>query len=117
MEKTSAQVLEFGPLRDLLRGYAASDLGRARVDALTPSVDLAWIEQQQQLTSEIREFRRVGGSFEFGGLTDVSNLLEKSRISGATLESLEIRNVIGIVDRATEWRKITFDPPQTMKSD
>ncbi len=117
MEKTSAQVLEFGPLRDLLRGYAASDLGRARVDALTPSVDLAWIEQQQQLTSEIREFRRVGGSFEFGGLTDVSNLLEKSRISGATLESLEIRNVIGIVDRAAEWRKIAFDPPQAMKSD
>jgi len=40
----------------MLRGYAASDLGRARVAALVPSVDLAWIQNQQQLTAEIREF-------------------------------------------------------------
>ena len=117
MAKSSAAVLEFGLLRDLLRGYAASDLGRARVAALDPSIDLAWIQNQHQLTSEVREFRRVGGNFEFAGLSDITRLLEKSRIEGAALETLEVRDVLTAVDRAAEWREIAFHPPQGMKTD
>ncbi len=117
MANSSARVLEFDPLRELLRGYASSGLGRARVVALQPSVDLQWIQKQQRLTSEIREFRRVGGRFEFAGLVDVSRLLDKSRIEGAVLEALEIRDVLTIVDRAAEWRQIAFNPPQAMKTD
>ena len=117
MANSSAAVLEFGLLRDLLRGYAASDLGRARVAALDPSIDLAWIQNQHQLTSEVREFRRVGGNFEFAGLSDITRLLEKSRIEGAALETLEVRDVLTAVDRAAEWREIAFHPPQGMKTD
>ena len=117
MKNSSAAVLEFGLLRDLLRGYAASDLGRARVAALDPSIDFAWIQNQHQLTSEVREFRRVGGNFEFAGLSDITRLLEKSRIEGAALETLEVRDVLTAVDRAAEWREIAFHPPQGMKTD
>jgi len=117
MQHTSARVLEFDLLRDLLRGYAASNLGRAKIMALSPSTDLAWIENQQQLTSEIREFQHTGGNFNFGGLTDISGLLEKSRIAGAALEPLEIVSVIVLVDRASEWREIALNPPQGMKPD
>ena len=117
MANSSAEVLEFGALRELVRGYAASDLGRVRVSALQPSLDLAWIENQHRLTSDIREFRRVGGNFEFTELTDVSKLLDKSRIAGAALEALEIRDVIAIVERAAEWRAIANDPPQSMEAD
>ncbi len=108
-------MLEFAVLRDLLRGYAGSDLGRAMVEGLGPSIDLAWIENQQQLTAEVREFRRAGGNFNFAGLTDISTLLDKSRIAGAALETLEILDVLTAVDRAAEWREIAFNPPQGMK--
>jgi DNA mismatch repair protein MutS2 len=117
MQHTSARVLEFDALRDLLGGYASSELGRSKVSALAPSRDLSWIVTQQQLTAEIREFRRVGGHFEFSGLADISELLEKSRISGAALETMEIRDVILLVDRAAEWRGIALKPPQAMKQD
>jgi DNA mismatch repair protein MutS2 len=117
MGNSSARVLEFDSLRELVRGYAASDLGRARVASLQPSVDMEWIQKQQRLTSDIREFRRVGGSFEFAGLIDVSRLLDKARIEGAVLEALEIRDVLTIIDRAAEWRQIAFNPPQGMKAD
>ena len=117
MTHSSTRLLEFDSLRDLVRGYAASDLGRARVQALAPSTDLQWIRSQQQLTSEIREFRRAGGSFNFSGLIDISKILEKSRISGVALEPEEIVNVITLVDRAAEWREIAFNPPQGMKTD
>src|SRR5271168_3934588 len=115
IEKSSARVLEFDALRDLLRGYAASPLGQARIAALAPSTDRAWIANQQALTSEIRDFRRVGGRFDFAGLVDVDDLVKKSRISGAVLETAEIRDVLLLVDRAAEWREIAFHPPASMR--
>ena len=114
---SSAHVLEFDALRDLLRGYASSPLGQKRITALTPSTDRGWIESQQQLATEIREFRRVGGRFDFSGLLDVSQPVGKSRIAGAVLETTEIRDVILVVDRAAEWREIVLHPPASMRSD
>jgi len=112
---TGARVLEFESLRDLVRGYAASPLGQGRTAALSPSVDRRWIENQHQLTVEIREFRRVGGRFEFSGLIDISTTVEESRIQGAVLETTEIRNVVLVVDRAAEWREVALSPPAAMK--
>ncbi len=114
---SSARVLEFESLRDLLRGYALSPLGQDRIASLAPSTDPAWIEHQHRLTSEIREFRRAGGGFEFTGLEDITQLLDKSRIAGAALETTEIRDVILLVDRAAEWRAITVSPPAAMKGE
>jgi DNA mismatch repair protein MutS2 len=113
---TSFRVLEFDSLRDLLRGYAASPLGAGRLAELAPTTDRAWIEEQHRLTEEIREFRRVGGRFEFSGLLDVGELLDKSRIAGATLETGEIRDLVLVVDRAAEWREIALSPPAAMKT-
>lgn len=113
---TSARVLEFETFRELLHGYIASPLGEAKLAMLAPSTDKGWIENQQQLTAEVREYRRVGGRFDFSGLIDVTDLLDKSRISGAALEIAEIRDVLLVVDRIAEWREIVFNPPAAMKS-
>jgi DNA mismatch repair protein MutS2 len=113
----SARVLEFDALRELLRGYVSSPLGQERITALAPSTDSEWIENQQELASEVREFRRVGGRFDFSGLTEIGLHVRKSRIAGAALETTEIRDVILVVDRAAEWREIALHPPANMKSD
>src|SRR5258708_7087224 len=117
MTNNSARVLEFDALRELLRGYTASDLGRARVSDLAASTDLAWIQNQQRLTAEVREFRRAGGSFNFFGLMQISELLEKASISGVALEALEIVGVTTVVERAAEWREIALRPPQGMREE
>lgn len=117
LQHSSARVLEFDALRELLRGYASSPLGQARITALAPSTDRDWIESQQQLASETRDFRRVGGRFDFSGLIEITDLVQKSRIAGATLETTEIRDVVLVVDRASEWREISLHPPASMKSD
>ena len=113
---TSARVLEYAVLRELLCGYSTSPLGRARVATLSPGTDPAWIETQQQLTAEIREYWRIGGRFDFSGLLDVGKLVEKARITGAALEIVEIRDLVLVVDRAAEWREISLHPPAPMKS-
>src|SRR6266849_2546250 len=117
MTHSSARLLEFETLRELLTGYASSPLGRRRIAELQPSLDHRWIETQQQLTTEIREFRRVGGRFEFTGLPEVTKLLEKARIRGAAIETTEIRDIILLVDRSAEWREIVKQPPAAMRSD
>jgi DNA mismatch repair protein MutS2 len=76
MKHTSARLLEFDGLRDLLADYASSSLGRGRISELSPSLDPAWIKTQHQLTTEIREYRRVGGRFEFAGLPEIAKLLD-----------------------------------------
>jgi DNA mismatch repair protein MutS2 len=114
---SSSRLLEFEALRDLLAGYASSPLGQRRIAELLPSLDRAWIENQQQLTAEIREYRRVGGRFEFAGLPEVGKLIEKSRIAGAALETSEIRDVVLVADRGAEWREIVGQPPAAMRSE
>ncbi len=114
---TSSRLLEFETLRDLLSGYTSSPLGQRRIAELLPSLDRAWIETQQQLTTEIREYRRVGGRFEFAGLPEVKKLIEKSRITGAALETSEIRDVVLVADRGAEWREIVRQPPAAMRSE
>src|SRR5580658_1477164 len=94
---SSARVLEFESLRALLRGYTSSPLGQARIAALAPSTDRDWIAQQQELTGEIREFRRVGGRFDFFGLEDIRSRVAKARIAGVALETTEIRDIIALV--------------------
>jgi DNA mismatch repair protein MutS2 len=109
--------LEFDAVRELLRGYASSPLGQARIGALAPSVDSEWITEQQELTEEVREFRRVSGRFDFSGLLDISQLVKKSRIAGAVLETTEIRDIVLVIDRAAEWHEIALHPPATMRTD
>ncbi|MGA2961661.1 MAG: endonuclease MutS2 [Candidatus Korobacteraceae bacterium] len=111
----SARVLEFDRLRELLRGYCQSELGQARVETLEATGDRAWIERQQQLTSEVRQYLSAGGRFDFAGLVDSRKMLEKSRIQGAMLEVIEIRDLLTVVDRVAEWREIAMHPPASLK--
>lgn len=115
MRHASARVLEFDSLREMLGAYAGSPLGKARVAALAPATDREWIERQHRLTAEVRAFWRSGGRFEFSGLQDLGELLEKSRIEGAALEIDELRAVVTLADRAAQWRSIGLDPPATLR--
>ena len=106
----SERVLEFDLFRQLLALYTASPLGHERVMQLTPSRDRQWIERQQQLTGELRGYLRTGGRFDFHGLLDPSQLIDKARIAGAALEIVEIRDLLLLADRAAEWREIALHP-------
>jgi DNA mismatch repair protein MutS2 len=112
---TSAAVLEFDRLREIVRGCCQSELGQQAVDSLAPTTDADWIDRQQQLTAEVRAFFRAGGRFDFGGLIDPSQLVLRARIAGATLETTELRDAILAVDRAAEWREAAIHPPQAMR--
>src|ERR1700743_2161254 len=57
--------LQWEALRERLAAGARSPLGRAWVLALESSANLAWIDQQQQRTAEMRRLITGGNGFEF----------------------------------------------------
>ena len=116
MTFSSARVLEFDSLRELLNAYAVSDLGRARLTALQPSCDRDWISNQHRLAAEVLDFLQAGGNFDFSGLIRPGDILGKAHISGAALATTEIRDLILLVDRAAQWREVVLRPPAAMKS-
>ncbi|MFL6388681.1 MAG: endonuclease MutS2 [Terriglobales bacterium] len=115
LQHSSARVLEFDHFRDVLGAYVSSPLGKARIAQLEPSLDRAWINQQQQLADESRRFYVAGGRFDFAGLFDAHNLLAKARIPGATLEIEQIRDLVLLVDKSSEWREMALHPPDAVK--
>ena len=110
LPEISAAALEWPRLRDAIAGRTFSPLGRAWVLALEPSADLAWIDQQQQRTDEMRKMLSGGGSFDFRGLFDPTTLLDQARIESAALESTEIRDLLTVIERVAAWRNL-IDPP------
>jgi DNA mismatch repair protein MutS2 len=111
LRESSAAALEWPRLRDHIAGRTFSPLGRAWVLALEPCADLAWIDQQQQRTAELRTMLTRGGSFEFRGLFDPTSLLDKARIDGAALECTEIRDLLTVIERVAAWRNLIEPPP------
>jgi DNA mismatch repair protein MutS2 len=111
LRESSAPALEWIRLRDHIAGRTFSPLGRAWVLAIEPCADLAWIDQQQQRTAELRTMLARGGSFEFRGLFDPTALLDKAHIDGAALESTEIRDLLTVVERVAAWRNLIDPPP------
>lgn len=112
---TSARALEFVALLELLRGYTQSPLGRTRVEELEPKSDRDWAQRQQRLAQEIGAYRRAGGCFEFSGLEDPGQLVEKARIEGTALEATELRDVVAMLDRAQQWGEIVHHPPAQLR--
>ncbi len=114
LSHTSAAVLEFDSLRDVLQGYAASPLGRGRIAGLAPSADQPWIEGQHRLVVEVREFLRTGSRFDFAGLADPQPHLARAGVEGVALETAAIQEVLNLLDRAAQWRELILHPPSTL---
>ncbi len=117
LAESSAQALEWPRLRDHIASRTSSPLGRAWVLGLEPSSDLTWIDQQQQRTAEIRTMLTRGGSFSFSGLFDPTALLEKARIEGSALESLEILHLLDVVEHVAAWSNLLNPPPGSSRYD
>jgi DNA mismatch repair protein MutS2 len=106
LREPGATALEWPRLRDHIAGRTTSPLGRAWILALEPSSDITWIDQQQQRTTEVGAMLTRGGSFDFHGLFDPTILLNKAHIDGAALESIEIRDLLTVVERIAAWRNL-----------
>ena len=117
MRHTSAELLEFDRLKELLGRYVSSPLGRRELDKVAPLADRPAAEALLSETTEAIEYletaakpqpaaRGAAVRLRFSGLTDPSESLAKLRIEGAALEPKELFALTGLLDRTTEIRAV-----------
>jgi len=115
LAERGGSALQWEALRERLAAGARSPLGRAWVLALEPSAELAWVDRQQQRTAEMRRLVVGGSSFEFRGLVDPTQPLDKARIDGAALEPLELMAMLEMAERVAAWRQMLLSPPDAVR--
>ena len=84
MRDRNLRVLEFTKIRDMLSSLAISDMGKERIQALTPSSDPEEVRDLQQQTEEAGTVIAYTGGNPMLSFTDVREHLKRAAI-GATL--------------------------------
>src|ERR1022692_2152726 len=111
--KTSAEVLEFEALRQLLGRYIASPLGKRELEKVRPFADRVQLDTALAEAGEAIQYLhaalhpQAGGRgaalrIEFGGIPDVEPAVHKLRIEGAGLEPKEIFELFTLLDVAAD---------------
>lgn len=115
MRITSAELLEFESLRELLRRYIVSPLGGAELDKLQPLSDREALEEIGAETAEAIEHERAleksqpagrGAALRvrFDGISDCREAIAKLRIEGIVLDPKEILAVASLMTSAGDIR-------------
>jgi DNA mismatch repair protein MutS2 len=114
VEECSCEALEWSRLLELVASFVHSRVAREWVLAMQPSRDSSWIDQQHGLVNEMRLLLVQGGAPALGGLFDPTQLTDKARIQGASLEPEEIRDLLFLVDNIVTWQALIERPPDAV---
>jgi DNA mismatch repair protein MutS2 len=117
MRETSADILEFESLRDLIGRYVSSALGRRELETVRPISDRAALERTLSEAAEAIEYVRAAtqpqpasrGSairVRFTSVPDVAEAIGKLRIEGSALEPRQIYDLSRFLDLAGEARSV-----------
>ncbi|HET9321830.1 MAG TPA: endonuclease MutS2 [Bryobacteraceae bacterium] len=117
MRTTSADVLEFESLRELVGRYIASPLGQAELEKVQPHTDRERLDEDLAEAEEATEYLRAAARpqqaargaairINFSSIPDLTEAVHKLRIEGAVLEPKEIADVLTFLDRAADARSI-----------
>ncbi len=108
--------LEWDRFLALLAPYAASPLGRDWLAALAPSGDLPSIEREHALVQEMQLLLAEGVRPALASLSDPTQLLAKSRLTGAALEPEEIRTLLQLAGAISSWAGTVRNPPDRYRN-
>jgi DNA mismatch repair protein MutS2 len=90
MDDRSLKLLEFFHLRDILKEYAVSPLGRKRCETLRPFKDLPSIQSRLTEVMELKKILEIEGEIPLRGLKDIEKILNKLGIEGSIFDVQEL---------------------------
>ena len=92
MDAHTLKVLEYQKIISRLTEHCACSLGMARAERLKPRNDAEWIRARLAETAQARVVLQEQGRPPFGGLSNISDLLDRAR-AGSILDGAELRQV------------------------
>jgi DNA mismatch repair protein MutS2 len=106
MQHSSAELLQFDELKQLVGRYVSGPFGRLELELLQPSSDREALEGALSEVAEAVAFARVHGRLPLGGLSDNTEAIQKLRIEGVSLDGKEIAEFLVFLDRATQVKSL-----------
>lgn len=104
MDERSLRVLEWDKIKDKLAAYASFSLGRELVQTLQPSRDYVVVEENLHLTTVGLKMLWKHGVPPFGGATDISSILKRTKIGGI-LDGSELLKITGVLYCSSQMRR------------
>jgi DNA mismatch repair protein MutS2 len=101
-------VLEFNRLLNILSGYASGPLGQSNCLSLKPADGLEFIDNEQQLVSEMKLLLNTEGFLSFEGLIDVDPIVKASHAEGSRLDPEKILAVLRIAESSRQSKRYTL---------
>jgi DNA mismatch repair protein MutS2 len=93
-------VLEFPRVIDIVAGHASSELGAARVRALEPRNDRAWLESEHARVAAVKSLVTGDEPWNPSPIVDVGAALKRLRVEGVSLPATELLG-IGVLLRSS----------------
>lgn len=102
MNTTTFEKLQFNELKDIVKSYCVSGLGKQLLDKLTPSSNLTVVKNRLNETTEARTILDAEGHVPFLGVSNIDNTIKKLE-KGIILDPSEL---VSISDFLRGCRKI-----------
>ncbi len=103
--------LEFEKLKDIVKDFAVSPLGKGQVKELNPSADREEIERELTKVEECRDLLEKPEPFKLGEVTDFEPLIKQAQ-EHPPLEPSDFLEVNGTLQVAQEAREYILDQPR-----
>ena len=111
MKNTSAGILEFDALREVVGRYVSSPFGQQELARLEPHGDAERLEHEhaeaEQALLYLKAASQPGAGtirISFSGLPEITPAAHKLRMEGAVLDPREVYDVLTVLDRAADIR-------------
>ncbi len=104
MDERSIRVLEFHKIKERLKAYAATSLGKELADSVAPVTCAEEVRRRQRETTEGRAILSAGKDLSLGGVRDIRSILERAAIGGI-LAPEELLDVSSTLSAAMRLRK------------
>lgn len=111
MNSEIEQILEFDKIKNEIKKYCASRLGKDLIDNLRPSDDIEQIKYLLSLCQEAKSIVAKYGGLPFEGLHDIRPALRVAEISGSMLEPEDLLKIASTVRVAENIRKFIDNIP------
>ena len=109
MNRHALAVLEFPRVVEEVAGRARSELGAARVRALSPSRDRAWIEREHALIAAVRSLRAAEPPWYPEAVPDLRHALDRLRVAGLSWNVQELHGCLRLLQGARRTREALRD--------
>ena len=115
MDNQPFKALEFDQIRELLKGFATSSIGKALCGSLKPQRKLSWIKKRLGEVDELKRIIEIYGNIPLGGIEDVREAIARAKIEGAVLSTEEILDILGNIGVShglkSSFKKVEGDFP------